>query len=201
MKKINLFATTILLALIALVSCKKDQEYKANSGKAPPSEKLKLTYNISTPSTSASRESPDSLEIYFDGSATKLEDIDKEPSGTITISPAIAGKWTWVSDRHLSFQPEENWKLDTKYKISMSPDIFADNVSVKGESSFTTPAFNVFIDSAYFAVDPLNPNIKRVYATLSATNPMQKELVEKFISLSLELKGSKNTVKSDIGFS
>ncbi|MCR4579558.1 MAG: hypothetical protein K5681_04340, partial [Treponema sp.] len=30
---------------------------------------------------------------------------------------------------------------------------------------------------------------------------MQKELVEKFISLSLELKGSKNTVKSDIGFS
>ncbi|MBP5519403.1 MAG: alpha-2-macroglobulin [Treponema sp.] len=201
MKNKSIFMLSSFLALILLVSCHKKDEYKPNSGKKPPVEKLELTYRLSEPSTVFDRETPDTLDIYFSGSAAKLEDVGKEPSGTISITPEIKGKWKWESDSELSFQPEENWKLDTKYKITMNQNIFADNVTAKGDSSFTTPEFKVYLDDTNFAVDPENPNIKKVYATVRASNSMQKEDFEKQISLTLEARGTKNRVTSDVKFS
>ena len=74
MKNKSIFMLSSFLALILLVSCHKKDEYKPNSGKKPPVEKLELTYRLSEPSTVFDRETPDTLDIYFSGSAAKLED-------------------------------------------------------------------------------------------------------------------------------
>ena len=195
----KLFTILSVFSILLFFSCKKG-EYKPNSGKTPPSEKLKLTCRIVEPSTWYGRETPDQLVLYFDGSAAKLEDVGKMPSGSISIIPEIAGSWIWENDSSLIFQPTENWKLDTKYKITLGQNLFADNVSVKAELSFTTEEFTAKLRDTNFAVDPEDPNIKKVYTTISTSNPMQKEEIEKFITLTLESKGSKNTVKTNIGF-
>lgn len=199
MKKKFLFFSTILF-LLFLLSCKKDDTYKPNSGKNAPSNNLKLTYRVSEPSTWYGREKPDQLTIYFDGSAAKLEDVGTMPSGTISITPEILGSWRWEDDSTLVFQPVDNWKLDTKYKITLNQNIFAENVTVKGDISFTTNEFRASLTDTNFAVDPENPNIKKVYTTISASNPMQKENIENFITLTLKSEGSKNSVTKDIPF-
>ena len=194
-----IFSLISIISVFSFFSCKKE-EYQANSGKTAPSDKLKLTCRIVEPSTWYGRETPDQLALYFDGSAAKLEDVGKIPSGSISISPEIAGSWLWENDSSLIFQPTENWKLDTKYKITLGQNLFADNVSVKADLTFTTEEFSARLSDTNFAVDPEDPNIKKVYSTISASNPMQKEEIEKFITLTLESKGSKNTVKTNINF-
>ena len=83
MKNKSFFLIASIAALVSLLSCSKEEAYKPNSGKAPPVQKLKLSYRISEPSTGYDRETPDSLCIYFDGSAAKLEDVGKEPISKI----------------------------------------------------------------------------------------------------------------------
>ena len=201
LSRLSIISFLSLFVLLSIISCKKQDEYHANSGTKPPVEKLKLSFRISRPSTDYQRETPDSLTIYFDGSAAKIEDIGKEPSGAISINPAIKGSWEWSSDTTLVFQPEENWKLDTTYKVTFNQNIFAENVTlIKKEETFETQQFRVSISQSNFAVDPENPNIKKVYVTLNASHPMQKEDLDKKITLSLQSEGSKNTTNLDIGF-
>lgn len=167
--------------------------------KTTAKDKISVGYNVYEPSSRLDSEGkPDTLYVSFDGSVAKLEDADGKPSAEITITPAIAGEWTWVDDDGLRFTPVENWLLDTKYKIVMPNAIFSDSVQVKNDFTFKTEPFTVRLSSGEFYINPEDPAEKRVTATLYASHAMNKDTVQKALSMSLLYLDSKGkTSKTD----
>ena len=194
MKKLfisKIFAVLLVSALMLFsFSCGRKSKLK---------EKVSVGYNVYEPSVKLDSEgNADTLYISFDGSVAKLEDANGKPSSEITITPAIAGKWTWVNDDGLRFIPFESWLLDTKYKVVMPDAIFSDSVQVKNEFTFKTEPFSVSLPGGEFYINPEDPSEKRVTATLYASHPMVKDSVKKAVSMSLLYLDSKGkTSKTD----
>src|SRR5215475_15382653 len=57
------------------------------------------------------------LDIRFSDSAARLEDKDKTDLQGVRLDPAMPGKWMWAGDKHLFFQPKEDWPADKKFKV------------------------------------------------------------------------------------
>lgn len=198
-KKVNLFLVSALI-LFAFSCNGKDS---SSSGKVLPKgaskDKVAVGYNVYEPSSRVNEEGkPDTLFVSFDGSVAKIEDVGNAPSSAISITPAISGTWLWVDDSSLRFTPVENWKLDTKYKVDMPAAIFADSVSVRGDFTFKTDAFSVWLTNEEFYINPENPNEKYVTCTLGSSHPMVKDSLQKSVSMSLVYLDSKGkTSKTD----
>lgn len=198
----NLFLVLLAATALFTVSCgKKNKTTSPTTGN--PSEpvssknKLKVSYSIWEPDVSYSENGYiDSLLIRFSGSVAPIDNVEKKVESGITLTPAISGTWTWTSDTSLSFQPVENWQLNTKYKITFADSIFTDHVSVKGDESFKTGGFTARLTDANFYIDPQDPTNKRVTCTLNASHPIDKTTINNFISLNLELKGEKGSTTS-----
>lgn len=182
-KKISFSLFSILFFAISILSfsCKSNQI-------------VKVTYQIGAPSTRYSEDSsPDTLTLNFNGSVARLEDLNKVVTDKITITPPIEGEWKWANDTVLVFTPKTDWQLSTEYKFEFAEGLFADHVDVKGDHSFTTSGFNVYLQDAQFYIDPEDPSIKKVTCTVKASHPMEKEDLEKYISLEYEIYSNKPT--------
>ena len=162
-------------------------------------------YSVWAPSVDYVPDSkPDKLTIQFYASAAKLQDVGKEPSVPISISPNVAGSWRWVSDSELEFTPTEAWSLGTKYSVSIPQEDFAKHIYIKSNPSFSTPAFEVYMESSEFYINPTDPNEKRAICTIKASHPMKSEEFEKLVSMKLTIpggKGDKGSVKQDYKYS
>ncbi len=152
----------------------------------------------------STRELKSSLGILFQASVAPINFSEQDLSSLITISPSISGNWSWVNDDYLSFQPTENWKLNTKYKINFNEKLFSDNVVVNNSCSFETTNYNLSMSNAEFYIDPENTSVKRITFSLNGNVPFANEDFAKKISLTLvpnkKNKSSKDTEQKKYNF-
>lgn len=128
-------------------------------------------------------EKPDKLEIAFlkEGETRYSSVADINLSGRkiesgINISPLIKGFFEFKDDKLIVFNPEENWKADTEYKISFEKNIFSKNVLIKDYSAkFKTPEFKAEISSSRFYTDPRDKKIHRGIFAVSFNYPVFKD--------------------------
>src|SRR5262249_38265731 len=130
---------------------------------------------------------PNPVRIAFSVPVAPLVAIDKEVAQGISVSPAVAGKWRWDSDRELVFQPKDDWPIGAQYKVAFERKLFVSNVRLaKYDAEFATAAFVAAFDEARFYQDPVDPNGRRVSATLRFTHPVDAAELEKRLTLRRE---------------
>jgi uncharacterized protein YfaS (alpha-2-macroglobulin family) len=124
-------------------------------------------------------------------SVARIDLIGQTLESGISMRPAIAGKWLWEDDRTLVFTPVEEWPAGTEVQVEFDEAIFVAEAHFEELSySFTTPDFTVEIDGAELYQDPKEKQIRRVVSTLSFSYPVDKESLEKNISLMMRPSGS-----------
>jgi uncharacterized protein YfaS (alpha-2-macroglobulin family) len=130
---------------------------------------------------------PQWLTLVFDSSVAKLENIGKDVTPLVTLSPKMAGKWTWEGGDRLIFEPTENWPAATKFRIKLAPELFSRHARLETLSKeFTTAPFTVVVTEPAFYVNPKDPAIKQITATLTFSHPVDRSSLEKNLTLAME---------------
>jgi uncharacterized protein YfaS (alpha-2-macroglobulin family) len=146
----------------------------------------KITFNISIPSNPnlEKQEVIPTLSINFDGSVSKIDDVQTDIVSGIAIFPEIKGVWKWATDDRIVFQPFDQWMPGTEYKVKMEKELFPDHIKLnKYEKSFTTRSFKVSIASSSFHIDPVDEDLKQVIATVKFSHPIDPVEFEEKASL------------------
>lgn len=156
-------------------ACKSDKQEK---------EKVWVSYDYKTPYWILDEDGkPEKMTFSFNGSAAKIEDVDKEPSLPISISPNISGKWKWESDSYLVFTPTENWKLNTKYEVLFPKEIFSDIIETDYSFDFKTKPFETWIANSEFYINPENSAEKKITCEIASDFPIAKETFSKYVEM------------------
>ena len=99
------------------------------------------------------------LMVDFEEPVAPLANLDKRLTAGIQISPAFAGKWTWLDDKRLQFAPSSDWPVDATFTVKIARKGFlAKTVQLDDYSfEFKTQPFSAKIISSQFYQDPQNP--------------------------------------------
>jgi len=127
------------------------------------------------------------MQVDFTESAAPLKYVQKQVTEGIELSPAIDGSWFWTTDRQLMFTPKEDWPIGASFTVKMSRRGFVDQ-SVRLENyrfDFSTAPFTAKITESFFYQDPVDPNLKKLVASVGFSHPVDKMQFEQHISLSL----------------
>ena len=131
---------------------------------------------------------PNPLIVQFEASAAPLEfaghPVDAAKAG-ISMSPDLAGQWTWDDDKILRFQPAADWPVGAHIAVQLDKRRFAaEQIRLKEyEFKFDTPAFIAKIAATEFHQDPVVASNKKVVATLAFSHPVDPESFEKRVRL------------------
>jgi len=127
------------------------------------------------------------LTLAFDSSVAKLESIGKEVSPLVRLAPKLEGTWTWEEGNRLVFEPKVNWPAGTTFRVTLAPELFSKHARIETLSKeFTTAPFTVAITEPLFYVNPKDPAVKQVTATLTFSHPVDHASLEKNLSLAME---------------
>lgn len=147
---------------------------------------VQLTIDSTSPSpTKLEKDAePDSVLVYFSGSAARLDQIGKTIDAGITLSPPIQGEWVWENDRTLHFTPQEEWAVGQEYDITFEKELFPRHVRLKSyEHAFQSAGFDLDVLDHEFFTDPKDPKIKQVLVSLKATHPIDEEGLRRRIKI------------------
>lgn len=140
-----------------------------------------------TPLEEGARPAP--LVVEFDRSAAPLEQIGRSPC-RVRLSPPAAGQWRWQSDTRLVFTPSRDWPVGEEFAVELEPGLLAARLRPsRRRLSFRTAPFTAAFESASFYVDPVEPRLKSVVATVRFSHPVDEDSFEKRVSLELRQKG------------
>src|ERR1043166_1624653 len=124
------------------------------------------------------------LDIRFSDSAARLEDKDKTDLKGVRLDPPLAGKWMWAGDKHLFFQPKEDWPADKKFKVIFDKKFFPPHVVLERLShEFQTPPFEIAIKEVELYQDPTDPTQRQVTATLELTHAVEPGELDRHMQL------------------
>ena len=131
---------------------------------------------------------PQSLSIQFAAPTAPLDVADQElPAAQTVVSmrPQMRGKWSWVNDQTLRFEPAEDWPIGGKFNVKFARRGFAAKpVLLKDYSfDFQTPGFSVAIAANEFNQDPVIATNKNVVTSLKFSHPVDPESFEKSIRM------------------
>ncbi len=127
---------------------------------------------------------PVALTIHFSGSVARLDQLGKEVREGIRLQPALAGRWSWISDSRLTFQPATDWPADQKYRINFAKSLFPKQVLLDRYAiDVHTPAFSGAVSEIRFYQDPRDPAVHQVVATLEFTHSVNRADLERRIAL------------------
>ena len=130
---------------------------------------------------------PQDLTLSFDKSVAKLELIGKDVTSLVKLTPNLAGKWTWQEGNQLEFEPTEIWPAVTTFHIKLAPELFSRQSKIETlDKEFHTVPFTVAISDAAYYVNPKDPAIKQITATLTFSHPVDRASLEKNLSLAME---------------
>ena len=108
-----------------------------------------------------------------------LELVGRPVTSGITMKPAIAGAWQWVSDRELVFTPEAHWPVGVTYDIHVGrPAIAPQALLANDDCEIATQPFKATIADFSFQQDPVDPDGKYVFGTMRFNYPVQREALE-----------------------
>lgn len=129
---------------------------------------------------------PNPLRIVFSRSVADLKLIRTEIKDGVRISPMIAGKWMFVTDSILEFQPVNDWEPGKEYSYSFERKIFANSVELYDYSgSFKTEKFRMNSGSSEFNQHPTIPKEKKGVATIHFNYPVNPSTFSNRIKASL----------------
>jgi alpha-2-macroglobulin len=124
------------------------------------------------------------LDIRFSDSAARLEDKDKTALQGIRLDPPLAGKWMWAGDKHLFFQPTQDWPADQKFKVIFDKKFFPSHIKLERLTyEFQTPPFEIAIKQVELYQDPSNPTQRQVTATLELTHAIEPGELDRHLQL------------------
>src|SRR3989339_625695 len=183
MEKINYKYIFILLGVLFVISgifllkgCKKEHVEFDITGTTPSVLRL------------GEKGLPDPINIYFNGSAANLSDIGKRVTNGIKMFPEHPGEWMWVNDRQLTFTTYKEWPLGTEFTVKFDKKLFPKHVRLrKYEYIFKTPSFSASITKSEFYLDPKDPKMKKIVATVTFTHPVDTAEFEKKIKIYKEI--------------
>ena len=150
------------------------------------SNEKKINFTVSVPAAPnlEKQENVPPLYIKFNGSVSKIEDVQKEIATGLLIQPKIKGIWRWSADNEISFHPVEQWAPGTEYEIEMDRELFSKHIKLETYNAvFETSPFTLWIASSQFHIDVLDENIKQVIATVNFSHPIDPNEFESRVSL------------------
>ncbi len=158
-------------------------------GRRPPEEIVILTLSGDSPGATKFQEGrrPDSVHLDFSGSAARLDQVGKAPGTGISLWPRLRGRWVWENDRRLTFTPAEDWGVGEAYRVRLDPKLFPSHVKLDTyEYRFQSAPFTAELVESRFYIDPKDPRVKQVVATVKFSHIVDTVEFEKRISLSYE---------------
>lgn len=154
-------------------------------------EPHRVTYTLAEPGLTEYNErgisSIKPLTVTFSESAAPLRLMKNAVTAGITVTPAIAGTWFWKSDKELEFTPKDDWPVDTEFRVRLASRGFVEPpVQLdKYQFRFKSQSFNAKIAESKFYQDPVDPNLKKLVATVNFTHPVDPAAFESSVSLHL----------------
>ncbi len=136
---------------------------------------------------------PRPVVLNFSASAAPLSRMGKE-AVDVTLSPALAGKWTWATVNRLEFLPDQDWPIGESYTVTLGPKALAPHVSADRTLTFRSPAFEVDFKNATFYQDPVQVTLRKAVFDVGFSHPVNPETFEK--RLRLETDGAASGVFS-----
>ena len=133
---------------------------------------------------------PNPLIVRFDAAAAPLDRaghaVEPEQAG-ISMSPQLAGQWTWDDDKVLRFQPASDWPVGQHYQVSLSHKTFAaPHVRLRDyRFEFASPAFVAKVATTEFYQDPVVAANKKAVVNVSFTHPVDPESFERRVRLAM----------------
>lgn len=125
---------------------------------------------------------PRPVVLNFSASAAPLVRVGKE-AVDVSLSPAIAGKWTWAAVNRLEFLPDQDWPIGETYTVNLGPKALAPHVSADRKLSFRSPAFEVDFKNATFYQDPVQVTLRKAVFDVGFSHPVNPETFEKRLRL------------------
>src|SRR6266704_1553576 len=124
------------------------------------------------------------LDIRFSDSAARLEDKDNTDLQGVRLDPPLAGKWMWAGDKHLFFQPKEDWPADQKFKVIFDKKFLPPHIKLERLTyEFQTPPFEIAIKQLELYQDPANPTQRQITTTLELTHAVEPGELDRHIQL------------------
>jgi uncharacterized protein YfaS (alpha-2-macroglobulin family) len=123
--------------------------------------------------------------LTFSESAAPLKFVKKTVTEGVQLSPAVPGTWFWISDRELQFTPTSDWPVGKSFTVKLSKrDLLATEVTLEDYSfEFESQPFSARIANGQFYQDPVDPNLKKLVATVSFSHPVDTAPFESHVSL------------------
>lgn len=145
-------------------------------------------------------DTPERIEIVFKNSANRnnkhyheqinapiapLDQVAKEISKGISLTPSLSGAWSWENENTLVFVPKQDWPADQEFVIRVDQKLFDKKaLDVKHSSiEFSTPYFQTSIDNMSLEQDVAGGRDHNIFSTLTFTHPVNKESLAKSIKL------------------
>ncbi|MDZ4404365.1 alpha-2-macroglobulin [Prosthecobacter sp.] len=116
---------------------------------------------------------PTKLRLDFSVSVAPLKAVGEPNPPGLSLSPDHPGKWRWVNDKSLLFEPTNDWPADTEFAVTFKSDAVAKEVILKQtEWNFTTPKLDVSLPSVAFYTDPQDPTVHQIVAEVKTSHPV-----------------------------
>ncbi|MGN8083359.1 alpha-2-macroglobulin family protein [Variovorax sp. 22077] len=129
---------------------------------------------------------PNPFVVNFSASVAPIARIGQEATG-VTIEPAIAGRWTWTSQKRLEFLPAQDWPVGQPYKVQIADSALAPHIELaQRKYEFTSPEFTAQIIGAEFYQDPVQANVRRALFQVRFSHPVNTAEFEKRLVLTYD---------------
>jgi len=127
------------------------------------------------------------LTLSFASSVARLDLIGKDVSSLVALTPKLPGKWTWVTGTMLQFDPAQDWPAATTFHVKLAPQLLSPHARLETMAQdFTTAPFTVAITEPTFYINPKDPAIKQLTATLTFSHAVDRQSLEKNFTLATE---------------
>ena len=127
------------------------------------------------------------VTLRFDRSVAALEFIGKDVARQVTLSPKLEGRWMWTNGSELTFYPAADWSAATTYRVHLAKGLFSWHVRIATlDKEFQTAPFTASISDLIFYVNPKDPAVKQVTATLRFSYPVDRASLENNLTLAME---------------
>ena len=138
---------------------------------------------------------PRPVILHFSVAAAPLARVGKEAQD-VSLSPTLAGKWTWTSATELEFQPADEWPIGQRYTVTLGAKALAPHVTTDRELTFSSPAFQVSVKEATFYQDPVQVGLRKVVFDVGFSHPVNPDVFEKSLVLVAD-KAIGNLIKAN----
>lgn len=129
---------------------------------------------------------PNPFVVNFSASVAPIARIGQEATG-VTIEPAVAGRWTWTSQKRLEFLPAQDWPVGQSYKVQIADSALAPHIELaQRKYEFTSPEFTAQIIGAEFYQDPVQANVRRALFQVRFSHPVNTAEFEKRLVLTYD---------------